>query len=475
MIIGRQAEQEQLRTCFNSDRSEFIVVYGRRRVGKTYLVYETLADKLFFHYTGTTKIKTTADNLERFADALDQFGMHVSETPASWMKAFDLLRDHIKASSNKQKKVIFIDEMPWLDLPKSGFLAALEYFWNAFAALRKDVLLIACGSSSSWISKKILRDQGGLHNRITARIHLQPLTLGECEDYLEAKHASLSRYDLIECYMVFGGIPYYLDYLDGRFSLSTNIDRIIFAEDAALHDEFNELFASLFKNSDDYIRIIRALGVKSKGLTRNEIIKTSGLSNGGILSEMLENLELSGFIRSYYGYPMKTNGMLYQLIDSFSLFYCSFCHPARPTNRHFWSNLANTPKLNSWRGYAFEIVCLWHIDQIEQALGIWGVNTRVSSWRSRSVKPGAQIDLIIDREDRAINLCEIKYLRDDFEITGKYEAELRNKITVFEKEHKTKKTIFLTLISPYGIKHNKYSGIVRSQVVMDDLFASTRK
>jgi AAA+ ATPase superfamily predicted ATPase len=475
MLIGRKREREQLLGHYRADKSDFVVVYGRRRVGKTFLVRELFANDLFLFYTGTTKIRTTAGNLERFADALGQYGIPVDEVPASWMKAFDLLRDRIKASRSKGKKVIFIDEMPWLDLPRSGFLAALEYFWNSFASARRDILLIACGSASSWITRKLLRDHGGLHNRVTGRVHLQPLTLDESEAYLAAKGSGLSRYDLIESYMVFGGIPYYLDYFDNRYSLATNIDRIVFDQDAPLRDEFNELYASLFKNSSDYIRVVRALGEKRKGLTRNEIIETSSLSNGGMLSDILENLELSGFIRSYYAYPQKTNGMLYQLIDGFSLFDCAFLHPARPTNRHFWSNQTNTPKLNSWRGYAFEIVCLWHIDQIEQGLGIWGVNTAVSSWKSRGVGPGAQIDLVIDREDRVVNLCEMKYTRNEFELTAKDEDVLRNKIAAFTRETGIKKAIFLTLVSPYGVKHGKHTGIVRAQITMDDLFAPTRK
>jgi AAA+ ATPase superfamily predicted ATPase len=475
MLIGRKREQEQLLDYYHADRSDFVVVYGRRRVGKTFLVREVFADNPFLFFTGTTKIRTTAENLERFTDALGQYGMQVDEVPASWMKAFDLLRDRIKTSRSKGKKVIFIDEMPWLDLPRSGFLAALEYFWNSFASARKDILLIACGSASSWITKKLLRDHGGLHNRVTGRIHLQPLTLDECEVYLATKGSGLSRYDLVESYMVFGGIPYYLDYFDGRYSLATNIDRIVFDQDAPLRDEFNELYASLFKNSNDYIRVVRALGEKKKGLARNEIVEASGLSNGGMLSDILENLELSGFIRSYYAYPQKTNGTLYQLIDSFSLFDCAFLYPTRPTNRHFWSNQTNTPKLNSWRGYAFEIVCLWHIDQIEQGLGIWGVNTSVSSWKSSSVMPGAQIDLVIDREDRVVNLCEMKYAHDEFEVTARDEEVLRNKITAFTQETRTRKTVFLTFVAPYGVKHGKHAGIVRAQITMDDLFASTRK
>jgi AAA+ ATPase superfamily predicted ATPase len=472
MLIGREHERQRLLDYYRSDKAELVAVYGRRRVGKTYLIKETFSNGFFFSFTGTTHIKTAKGQLERFAQALHLAGgmPQGKRRIRNWNDAFDLLTAHIKAAGPTERKVIFFDEVPWLDTPRSGFLGAFEFFWNAFASSRNDILFIICGSSASWISKKLFKDHGGLHNRVTGRIALKPFTLYECEAYLSARGGGLQRYDIIECYMVFGGIPYYLDYLDCRYSLSTNIDRVFFAEDAPLKDEFEELFSSLFNSSALYVAAVTALSTRKKGLTRDELVKSIGYPDGSGVTDVLNNLELSGFIRRYNAYPGKQKGSLYQLIDNFSLFWLAFMRNPKPTDPHFWSERRNTPQLNAWRGYAFEIVCLRHLDQIKQGLGISGVMTCVSSWRSTSSKPGAQIDLVIERDDRVINLCEMKFSTSDFEIDGAYEKNLRNKAAAFIAETGTKKTVFLTMITTYGLTRNRYSGIIRSSVNMDALF-----
>jgi AAA+ ATPase superfamily predicted ATPase len=483
MLIGRKREIERLNGYRDSGKSEFVAVYGRRRVGKTFLIRETFENKFFFYYTGSVKINTVAGQLERFADALSEYGMFMEKPPKTWIEAFDCLRAMIKLGKDDRRKVIFIDEMPWLDLPKSDFLAALEYFWNSFASARKDVLFIACGSATSWITKKLFKDRGGLHNRVTGKIFLQPFTLNECEEFLSGKGADYGRYDVTECYMVFGGIPYYLDYIEKKYSLAVNVDHIVFDENAPLLNEFEELYASLFNNSERYIDVVKALGKKMKGLTRNEIVEATKLTDGGNLSEILNDLELSGFIRRYNAYPNKRRGSLYQLVDNFTLFSIMFFEKKRPTSPRYWSGIRNTPTLNAWRGYAFEIVCLRHIEQIEQGLGISGVLTSVSSWRisykdaddypaeaEGAMKRGAQIDLVIEREDRVVNLCEIKYAQSEYDIDKEYADRLRHKSNVFVEETKTRKTPFLTMITTYGIKRNKYMGVIRAVVTMDALF-----
>jgi hypothetical protein len=476
MIIGRKSEQQQLWKYYNSAKSEFVVVYGRRRVGKTFLIREMFGDRFFFHFSGTTQIKTMRGQIERFSAALEsQRKPGLQKKPQSWNGAFDLLSERIESAPSSDRKVIFFDEMPWLDTPKSGFIGALEYFWNSFASMRRDILFIACGSAASWISKNLFQNRGGLHNRVTGRIYLKPFTLAECESYLSADGGGYGRYDVIECYMVFGGIPYYLDYIDKKYSIAINVDKIVFSEGAPLGNEFEELYGSLFGSSDLYVSVVTALGERKKGMRREDVLRAIGQKDGGEITHVLNNLEMSGFIRTYYSYPNKKKGALYQLVDSFSLFWLSFMHKKRPTHPHYWSEIRNTPTLNAWRGYAFEIVCLRHIDQIEQSLGISGVLTWVSSWRAQSDENGAQIDLIIERDDRVINLCEMKYAQSEFEITKEYEKNLRNKMSVFVSATKTKKTIFLTLISTYGVKQNIHSGIVRSEVTMDGLFLPARE
>ena len=472
MLIGRKREKQLLLDYYHSSKAELVAVYGRRRVGKTYLIRETFENQFFFYYTGTTLTTTLKDQLRRFTSELVRHGAlpEDSKPLMSWSEGFNTLAEFIQASNEGERKVIFFDEMPWLDSPRSGFLAAFEYFWNSFASARKDVLFIICGSAASWISNNLFKQRGGLHNRVTGRILLKPFTLLECEEYLQAKGRHFDRYDLIECYMVLGGIPYYLDYIDKNHSLAQNIDRIVFADDAPLKNEFTELFHSLFGKSDMYIAVVSALSQKRRGMLRSELVKAVTYPDGKGMTEVLDNLELSGFIRKYNAFPNKSRGSMYQLVDNFSLFHFDFLQRKRPTSQRYWSELRSTPTLNSWRGYAFEMVCLKHIDQIEQGLGISGILTSISSWRSSKSDPGAQVDLVIERDDRVINLCEIKFSQSEFEIDKSYAENLRNKLSVFQQETKTRKTVFITMITTYGIKQGQHSSIVRTTLTMDDLF-----
>jgi AAA+ ATPase superfamily predicted ATPase len=474
ILIGRKQEIETLKKFHESAEAEFLVVYGRRRVGKTFLVRQYFKDGFFFYATGIapedsdkTRLRV---NLERFGKNLNQYGIDQTGAPATWMEAFDRLREGIMANGSPDKKVIFLDEMPWMDTPKSCFIKALEYFWNSFASARTDILLIACGSASTWISNKLFNSRGGLHNRITGRLLLRPFTLSECEEYFRSREIVIDRKDIAEAYMVFGGIPFYLKHWDGRYGLPQNIDRIVFKEDAPLKNEFSNLYASLFSNSSQYIEVVRALGGKLKGLSRDEILDSTSLKDGGTLSEILQNLVMSGFIRYYARFPGKVRNGLYQLIDNFSLFHQTFVEGNLGQNEHFWSDLHETPRLNAWRGYAFEQLCLKHIDQIKWALGIAGIATDIYSWRSKNSDPGAQIDLVISRADRIVNLCEIKFVKYEFEIKKDYAEKLRNKAFAFGNETGAAVAAHLTFITTYGVKCNAYSNMVQSEVLLDDLF-----
>jgi hypothetical protein len=388
----------------------------------------------------------------------------------SWLDAFALLRTGLEKLPRDKRKVLFLDETPWMDTPKSGFLTALEHFWNSWASGREDLFMIVCGSASSWIVKNLLKNKGGLHNRVTKRMRLLPFTLGETEQYLMEKEIDLGRYRTVEAYMILGGVPYYLSLLGKSWSLPQNIDKLCFDADAPLRGEFKEIYTTLFKQSDSYIKVVEALSTKSKGLSRDEIIDQSGLPSGGWLSRILEELELCGFIRSYPSFALQENLVLYQLTDQFSLFHLRFMKPKRPRNPRFWSNSLDSPALSAWRGYAFEQVCLAHIEQIKQTLGVHAISTEVSSWRSRHSSPGAQIDLLIDRRDDIINLCEMKFSKDIFTIDAVEERKLRQRLLAFESETRTKKAIHLTMLTTYGIVRNKHSGIINSLVNMDDLF-----
>lgn len=466
-LIGRQKEINKLRKYAVSKKSEFVAVYGRRRVGKTYLIREVFADQFAFQMTGLNK-GNKREQLSQFHAALVKYSPKDKELKAAkdWFNAFLQLIDLLENKETAGKKIVFIDELPWLDTHKSRFLSGVEYFWNSWASARRDVLLIVCGSAASWMIKNLLNNEGGLHNRVTGRIKLEPFTLAETEVFLKYNNLVFDRYQITLLYMVLGGIPFYLENIETGLSATQNINILCFEKNALLRSEYHNLYASLFKRSERHRAVVESLAKKKKGLTRQEISKMTKLPNGGSLTQILEELQESTFIRRYQPFGKKERFSLYQLIDPYSLFYLNFIKNASPDDEHFWVNANETPVYRAWSGYAFEMVCLHHIPQIKNALGISGIQTSVASWHNES----AQIDLLIDRKDQVINLCEMKFSIHPFTITKKYADNLRNKIGTFKTATNTRKTVFLTLITTHGIAPNQYAYLAQNNLSLDVLF-----
>ncbi len=466
-LIGRRKEIKKLRQYAESKKSEFIAVYGRRRVGKTYLIREVFAGQFTFQMTGLDNVGKS-DQLKQFHTAISKH--HKINPPAKpakdWFEAFNQLINFLETVDSPKKKIIFLDELPWLDTPKSKFLTGLEYFWNSWASARRDILLIVCGSAASWMITNLLNNRGGLHNRITGRIKLEPFTLAETEAFLKYKGTAFDRYQIILLYMVLGGIPFYLDHVEAGQSAAQNINALCFEKGAMLRNEYDNLYASLFKKAERHQAVVEALVQKKKGLTRGEITKITKLPNGGRLTAILKELEESTFIRHYQPFGKKQRFTLYQLIDPYSLFYLDFIRKSAIDDEYFWINANETPRYRAWSGYAFEMVCLHHIPQIKKALGISGVQTSVASWYNET----AQIDLLIDRKDQVINLCEMKFSIQPFMITKSYAEKLRHKIGTFQTVAKTNKALFLTMITTHGLAQNQYTYLAQNNLSMEVLF-----
>ena len=468
-IAGRIEEISHLNDYLISDKAEFVVIYGRRRVGKTFLIREFFKNEFDFYMSGAENA-SKGQQLFNFTAALNKYSNLPYPPVKTWQAAFVQLRHFLENLKTKDRIVVFFDELPWLDNLKSGFLSAFEYFWNTYASANDKIFLVVCGSATSWITNKILKNRGGLHNRVTHQICLEPFTLRETEKFLQSKNIIFDRYQIAECYMIMGGIPYYLEQLEKSKSIYQNIDNLFFSHSGALRNEFEKLYASLFRNSEKYVEIVEALSSKNKGLSREEVVEITGIADGGTLSKMLEELELCNFIHSYYSFGKQKKNKLYQLVDFYSLFYLNFIKKQPTTDENYWTNIIDNPLHRAWSGYAFEQLCLMHAPQIRRKLGISGVTTYSSSWRSKDSEVGAQIDLVIDRRDRVINLCEMKYADNEFTITKEYDKVLRNKRSVFKEETRTRKTVHTTMITTYGVKHNEYWGNIQSEVILDDLF-----
>jgi len=467
-IIGRNIEQALLKDAIDNDKSELIALSGRRRIGKTFLIREYFKNSIVFEVAGLFG-GPLKDQLETFNKELTKRTKGTNrESAKSWFKAFSMLESYLDTLKSKSKKVIFIDEFPWIATPKSKFLMAFENFWNTYCTKRDDLIVVICGSAASFMVEKIIKNKGGLHNRISRKIRLLPFNLFETEQFLLKNSIKYTRYDVIQIFMALGGVPHYLEKLSKGLSASQNIDKLCFSKDGGLNDEFNQLFASLFDDSERHMKLIKTLAKSNKGLTRNELINQSKIPSSGDFSSKLEELIESGFVTDYPYYQNKKQLTLYRLSDEYCRFYLKFVSGNKNGGEGTWQKLCTTQSYLSWSGFGFETLCHKHIQQIKKALRIDAIYTTNSSWFNQN----AQVDMLIDRSDNVVQLCEMKFYKAVFTIDKSYYLNLKNKIAELQQQTKTRKNIFVTLITTFGIKENEYSKeLVNSHLAMDVLFS----
>lgn len=478
-IIGREKEIRELHDLYNSGNAEFVAIYGRRRVGKTFLVDEALKGKITFRHAGLSPVdeQNRKNNLKaqltHFFFSLQMQGMKGGKCPSSWMEAFYMLEQLLeKKSKDNKRQVVFIDELPWLDTPRSGFMTAFEGFWNTWGCHRDNLMLVVCGSASSWMLDNLINNHGGLYGRTTYEIKLHSFTLTECEEYFRGKGIRLSHYDIVQSYMIVGGIPYYLGYMKKGLSLAQNIDQLFFADGAKLHDEYDRLFASVFSNPEQMKRIVQLLAGRRLGFTRKDILSKTGLDDCGSSTRMLKALEMSDFIRPYVPFGKSLREVYYKLIDPFCLFYLKFVHTRKEMDPEFWMHNVTSASINSWRGFAFEEICFNHVDKIKKALNILGVSSKQSGWAviGDDDTEGGQIDLLIERKDNVVNMCEMKFYSELITISKAYHAKLVHRQNLLMKNLSRKTVVLPVLVTTEGLAYNEYSGIFQNVVIIDDLF-----
>lgn len=481
-IIGRMKEQKELEDIFKSKTAELVAVYGRRRVGKTYLIKNFYQEKKTVYLQMTGIYKGSLDKqLARFAKEIGDTFYHGAsiKTPSTWIEAFEELTRAMEQVPKNKKIILFLDELPWMANKKSGLISALEYFWNRYWVNDQRIILIVCGSAAAWIIKKIIKNRGGLHNRITRKLRIMPFNLYETSLYLKHMGYACTQQQIVKLYMTLGGIPYYLNQLKTSYSIDQNINRLLFNADGILFDEFNEVFASLFENAENYKELITLIGNHKDGLARSLLDEKNKLTGkGGRLTERLEDLEAAGFISSYIPYGHKKIGVYYRISDEYCYFYLKWVEPIKSQLKQnpsakYWKNIVNTPGYFSWLGYAFESICYKHLGQIKKALNI-DEGCLASPWRylpkKHAQEKGVQIDLLFDRHDDAISICEIKYSDKPFILDKEYFNKLKEKIGIFKQITRTKKQIFLNLISANGLKESIYSEMIHQLVTLEDLF-----
>ena len=478
-MIGRKHEIAELNRIYNRNKAELVAVYGRRRVGKTYLIDQTFKGKIVFRHAGLSPIELKnmtgrspmQKQLKHFYTSLIGQGMKKSKGPNDWFEAFLMLEQFLEERDKGKRMVVFLDELPWMDTQRSGFITAFEGFWNTWACHRDNLMVVVCGSATTWIINKLINNHGGLYDRVTYEIKLSPFTLAECEEFFKQEKVKMSRYDITTAYMMVGGIPYYLNYFEPGKSLPQNIDHIFFNKEAKLKYEYDRLFTSIFDNPDMMRSIVEVLSKKNCGYTRSEISKRSGYTVGGTLTDALSALIASDFIEKYVPFGMSKREEHYKLIDPFCIFYNRFVKNHSSLNESFWMMNHASQNIISWRGLAFENVCFNHVPQIKAALGISGISTEQSAWSKREDdKEGTQIDMIIKRKDNIVNMCEMKFYSAEFIVDKKYHGVLCNRQGLLEKEIPSKMVIHNVLITTNGLKYNEYSGFFDNVITLEDLF-----
>ena len=475
-MIGRDKEKNELEKLYNSNKAEMVAIYGRRRVGKTFLVDEVFNDRINFRHTGLSPVEEDSNGLlkaqlKHFYNSLKLQGFNGKQTPESWLDAFYMLEQLLQEKDDGSRQVVFLDELPWLDTPRSGFIRAFEGFWNTWACHRRNIMVIICGSANSWMMDELINNHGGLYGRVTYEIKLSPFTLAECELFYKNRNIPFSRYDIVQSYMILGGIPYYMGYINEELSFAQNVDYIFFGEGAKLRHEYDRLFDSVFKRPEAIKTIVELLYTKNMGYTRAEIANKLSISDGGHLTKDLNALIASDFVAKYVPFGYSKREPRYKLVDPFCLFYLHFVKNQDKSNKLYWQQNTTLPAVVIWRGFAFENVCFNHIEQIKTALGINGIISSESAWTKKADdEEGAQIDMLIIRKDNAVNMCEIKFYSDDFTVNKDYYRTVQRRIEMLSKKLSPKSSIFSTLITTYGLVKNEYSGAFVRNITLDDLF-----
>ncbi len=476
-MIGRKEERQILEDLYQRNTPNLIAVYGRRRIGKTYLINTVFHDRISFRHTGMQPGEDVSykeeekRQLRAFLASLQEYGYTKTEAPDTWLSAFSALERLLEKKESKEKSVLFFDEIQWMDSKRSDFISAFGYFYNQWASCH-NVMVIVCGSSTSWILNKLINAHGGLYDRVTREIPLKPFTLKECEEYALSLGLEMSHYALCCCYMALGGVPFYWNYLSKNKSLAQNIDALFYSTNGPLRNEFHRMFASLFANAESVENIIRALYSKSRGLTRDEITKATGQNKNGDLSERLNSLIAGNFIIKYVSFKENRREPLFKLVDPFSLFYLHFVDKNATIGEGTWMKLSESPKVLSWQGLAFENLCFNHIQEIKSALGIANVETSASLWSKKGddEEAGTQIDMVLYRKDMVCDLCEIKFLEDEFILDKEYHLLLTRRKNMLKELLPKRFSVQNVLISTYGLKKNPYADDFSYVLTLDDLF-----
>ena len=493
-MIGRKKEIKLLNEICDLEESSLVAIYGRRRIGKTYLVNHMFKkyrqDCLFFEFTGAYD-GDKRGQIDNFIDQVyEWFYVEPSFEIKSWSDAFRFLKrtidKEIKKRDSNEKVIVFLDEVPWIDRSnKGGFLSALGYFWNTWCEPRENVVLILCGSNSSWIRDKILKNaRGSLYQRVTHQISMYPFDLKETKAYLlEQKGFMIDNKTVTDIYMIFGGVAKYLSFLNPNESSAENIDRVFFSIHGSMYREYDELFSSLFADKSDYYKsVIELLCTRRSGFSLSDISKAFNEKLGGKLRLAIAELEECGFIKGLSKYGNSVRGVNYMIVDPYILFHHKWIkgfsrNDIATLPNNYWLHKSSSQSYAVWSGYAFEIVVMVNIRLYLNAIGRLGFFSGVYHWQHMAKsedEQGAQIDMVVNYGNNIFDILECKYYNSEYVISKEYAKNIKNKLSMFKKYglySKQKSELRLVFLTSYGVKMNAEAHSLNiSRVCLDDLF-----
>jgi hypothetical protein len=467
MFVGRKNELRMLNDAYRSGKDELVVLYGRRRIGKSSLVKRFAEKKKAYYEFEALEGETTPGQINHFLQQLKkQIDDPILDSVrfANWEQVFTYLTEKVINRKSKVKKILFLDELPWMAAGRIRLVSLLKYYWDNHWK-SKHVMLILCGSVASFMVKKVLHSNA-LYGRTTIEILLKGFSPEEAARLLSKKR---SREETLNYQLVFGGVPKYLEQINTSQSFNKNMNTLCFSPHGIMLKEVERIFYSQFREPRTYLKIINLL--KNGIFSLSEISSKTKIPSGGGLKQYLKNLERAEMIRSYIPFDRSGNSKFkkYTLADEFLVFFFKYMGPnlrviKESSSRRLFETLTQN-SFDSWLGFAFERFCLKHAGLLALVMD-FADDILLASPYFKKNDERFQIDLLYQRADRVITVCEIKH--QNIKIGTNIIPEMQRKCALLKVPRGY--ALEKALISLYGPDNSlKDTGYFHHFVTLDDI------
>jgi AAA+ ATPase superfamily predicted ATPase len=443
-FIGRKVEIAQLTALIDLPRPSIAVIYGRRRVGKSELIRHVTQGKNVLSFEGLEG-QPKHKQIKNFLFQLSAQSNIREKNISDWPDALILLR----TLTQDGQWIIILDEFQWMANYQNELVSVIKMIWEKYLSQNPDLTLILCGSIASFMKSKVLKSSA-LYGRTDYELNLHELNLSEISEFFPGKGSD----EVIDTAMLVGGIPKYLELISEYPSLYDALEPLAFSQDGFFKTEYDRLFASHFGKKPIFMKIIQTLATNPYGLTTGKLAKEMQVASGGTLCHQLDDLESAGFLHSIIPFDKPEGSKLrkYILMDAYVRFYHSIIRGSMkettPPNTQFHA-IMSSPRYAAWAGMAFEFLCMRHHKEISRILGFHGIPYTAGPFFQRKTldTPGVQIDLLFERSDKILVLCEMKYLLAS--VPGDIIDQVNRKVSALQEKYPGR-TILKVLLTKTG-------------------------